>query len=93
MAKLPTDQPLITTGEALHINEYGLKQACGYLDKGDPLAALNFAAGCAQDAATLTNVAVIQARQDGASWREIGLELGMSRQAAQQRFADLPDAI
>ena len=32
--------------------------------------------------------AVSQARAEGASWAEIGKEMGVSRQAAQQRFKD-----
>ena len=37
-------------------------------------------------AATMTYAAVAGARREGASWAAIGEQLGMTRQAAQQRF-------
>lgn len=38
----------------------------------------------------LTHAAVAVARERGVTWREIGDTLGISRQAAQQRFAGAP---
>lgn len=40
----------------------------------------------------LTRSAVAVARERGVTWREIGDQLGLSRQAAQQRFSGQPDA-
>lgn len=89
MTKLPSDQPLFTTAETLHIVEYGLKQVCALLDQGCPLAAMSLASIAARDAATLINVAVTQARLKGMTWQQIAVELAITRQAAQQRFSYL----
>jgi len=40
---------------------------------------------------TLTTAAVRDLRAGGASWSEIGLALGTSRQAAHERYADTDD--
>ena len=47
----------------------------------------------AEEIAQLLHSAVISARQAGVSWERIGQRLGMSRQAAQQRFGRVLDGI
>lgn len=47
----------------------------------------------AEEIAQLSHSAVISARQAGVSWERIGQRLGMSRQAAQQRFGRTLNAV
>jgi hypothetical protein len=60
------------------------------IDDGDPLARLDAAEGLADElaalAARLVGRAVDDARAAGCSWADIGEHLGISRQAAQQRY-------
>src|SRR4051812_18493242 len=61
---------------------------------GDPVAALGAAVEVADDvrgvADELLDRYVAAARDDGRSWSEIGAALGVSKQAAQQRFVSTP---
>ncbi|KGN32246.1 hypothetical protein N802_17945 [Knoellia sinensis KCTC 19936] len=54
----------------------------------DPLALVRHAASAESAARDLLQQAVGAARSGGHSWAAIGTELGMSRQAVQQRFGD-----
>jgi hypothetical protein len=47
----------------------------------------------AEEIAQLMHLAVTSARQAGVSWERIGQRLGMSRQAAQQRFGRVLDSV
>ena len=47
----------------------------------------------AEEIAQLLHFAVISARQAGVTWERIGQRLGMSRQAAQQRFGRVLDSM
>jgi hypothetical protein len=51
-----------------------------------PLIALRALAVRAREVERLTELAVSDSREAGARWTEIGEALGISRQAAQQRF-------
>ena len=58
---------------------------------GDPaqhLALVRRAAAAEDEVAELLRQSVLAARAAGHSWATLGAELGMSRQAAQQRFGD-----
>ncbi len=55
-----------------------------------PLAGLLAARTAAQAIEEATSLAVAQARREGHTWHEIGELLSITRQAAQQRFADRP---
>jgi ClpX C4-type zinc finger/Clp amino terminal domain, pathogenicity island component len=61
-------------------------------DSDDPLARLDAAVAVAAEAAgvgdRLLDHFVAQARHAGLSWTDIGVRLGVSKQAARQRFAD-----
>jgi hypothetical protein len=61
---------------------------------GDPVAGLGAAVEVADDvhgvAEELLDRYVAAAREDGRSWSEIGAVLGVSKQAAQQRFVSTP---
>lgn len=59
------------------------------LRSGDVLAALAFLRWIETDIAVSQRSLVRCARLTGYSWSSIGDSLGMSRQAAQQRFGDL----
>ena len=52
----------------------------------DLLAWISTAHEALQEAEQALLAAITRARQNGASWTEIGTHLGVSRQAAQQRF-------
>jgi len=52
----------------------------------DALAGLR---GLAAVTRATTDTTVLRARADGASWEEIGAQLGISKQAAQQRYGGL----
>ena len=58
----------------------------GELSVEDHLALVTASAGAEAEARTLLRRSVAAARAGGASWSLIGTRLGMSRQAAQQRF-------
>jgi hypothetical protein len=58
----------------------------------DHLALIAASAGAEEAARTLLRRSVAAARAGGASWASIGAELGMSRQAAQQRFGGADEA-
>jgi hypothetical protein len=51
-----------------------------------PIIALRALAVRAREVERLTDLAVADCRRDGVRWGEIGEALGISRQAAQQRF-------
>ncbi len=52
----------------------------------DPLSAVRAAARLQEHAAEVARAAVLRARETGRTWQQIGDELGISRQAAFQRF-------
>ena len=54
---------------------------------------IDLTARSAEEIAQLLQLAVTSARQAGVSWERIGQQLGMSRQAAQQRFGRVDDGI
>ena len=60
-------------------------------DSDDALALVRRTAAAEQAVGILLQQAVAAARSEGHSWAAIGAELGMSRQAAQQRFGDRGD--
>jgi hypothetical protein len=60
-------------------------------DSDDALALVRRTASAEQVVAGLLQQAVAAARAEGHSWAAIGAELGMSRQAAQQRFGGRDD--
>ena len=62
------------------------------LSVGDHLALIAAGARAEEEARAILRRSVVAARAGGASWGRIGHELGMSRQAAQQRFGAAPDA-
>src|SRR3954452_8706088 len=75
----------------------GVDQLVAIVDQradGDAVAALGAAVVVADDvrgvAEELLDRYVAAARQDGRSWSEIGAALGVSKQAAQQRFVSTP---
>lgn len=57
-----------------------------HLDSGDPIAALTATATARAAVDVLQRQAVAGARGAGATWAVVGQALGMTRQAAQQRF-------
>jgi len=69
----------------------GLRETLG-ADPAGFLALVAAARVGAEEADRLLRVAVTGARRAGHSWEAIGRLLGVSRQAAQQRFAATPDA-
>ncbi len=77
------------------------EQWLAQLDPDDPsvkvrdgrwLRAVRAAADTAAQAADDLRTAVAVARANGESWATIGMVLGVTRQAAQQRFGDTPTA-
>ena len=67
----------------------GKGQACVPLKAGPPLdllAWISTAHQVLEEAEQTLHAAITRARQNGATWAEIGTQLGVSRQAAQQRF-------
>jgi hypothetical protein len=72
-----------------HRSTLGKAQLSKPLPAGPPFDVLAWVATASDQASaaqrTLT-AAVVRARQTGASWSDIGVQLGITRQAAQQRF-------
>lgn len=60
--------------------------AAPVLSDAGPLAVVRASAQLQEHAAELARAAVLQARERGCTWQQIGDELGISRQAAFQRF-------
>ncbi|MRG59952.1 hypothetical protein GE115_08730 [Agromyces sp. CFH 90414] len=58
------------------------------LDRDGHLALIRASADAESEARSILRQAVESARSGGVSWSAIGAELGMTRQAAQQRFGD-----
>jgi hypothetical protein len=56
------------------------------LDEGDPLGAVEALPAAQAGLDVLARQAVQQARDAGASWADIGRVLGVTKQAAQQRY-------
>ena len=54
-----------------------------------PLDALGYAGNVADTAMQLVEHLVEEARQDGASWTDVGRQLGLTKQGAQQRFGPI----
>ena len=63
----------------------------GALSEEDHLLLVSRAAAAEQASQELQRRAVTAARSAGVSWAALGRELGMTRQAAQQRFGGRPD--
>lgn len=62
-------------------------------DPSSYLDLIDLTARSAEEIAQLLQLSVTSARQAGLSWERIGQQLGMSRQAAQQRFGRVVDGI
>jgi hypothetical protein len=77
---------LSTVASRMH-HDLGAILAAPVLDAArDPLQALRASVDVQRQAASLVDAAVAQARDAGSTWRDIGELLGISRQAAFQRF-------
>jgi hypothetical protein len=63
------------------------------LRAGDPLAGLRHAFDARGDLDALVEYLAARARLDGASWAQVGAQLGVSKQAAQQRYSPAADAL
>lgn len=74
---------------ALILNDYG---KAGALSEADHLALVARAAAAEQASQELQRRAVTAARSAGISWAALGRELGMTRQAVQQRFGGRPES-
>ncbi len=73
-----------TPADRIGYDTYGrLLAATGALATLDQLAAFTATAREIEDG---TRARVWQARQDGATWQQIGDAIGVSKQAAQQRY-------
>ena len=80
------NDPLSAVASRLH-HDLGVILAAPVLDAAsDPLEVLQAAIDVQRQAASLVDAAVTQARDAGSTWRDIGDVLGISRQAAFQRF-------
>lgn len=73
---------------ALILGDY---DPAGDLTEADHLALVRRAGAAEQASQALQHRAVAAARSAGISWAALGRELGMTRQAAQQRFGVRPD--
>jgi len=60
------------------------------LGEGDGLGAVQALAAARAGLELLAREAVWQARDDGASWQDLGRALGTSKQAAHERYGDRP---
>jgi hypothetical protein len=75
---------LLSDADALSVTLHEIT-APGWLDD---LAVVEHAAAAVMQAGWVLDSAVRQARSGGATWQQIGDRLGISRQAAQQRWPD-----
>lgn len=88
-----TTYPTVGPDETADLDGLADRLAAAILSDAEP-DPLSLVTRCFQAEATtkqFTHQAVNAARAAGCSWAQIGAELGMSRQAAQQRFGSSPD--
>ncbi len=84
--KPPRDLALIARSVALNIGRDAYQAAMDRIDNREAVYALEAVATAQAGVDVIARQAVAMARQDGETWEAIGTALGVTRQAAQQRF-------
>lgn len=85
-----TDARAVDEAHAKLVNAIG-SAIIGAAPEGDPLGLVRRASDAETAVRHLLHQSVGAARSSGQSWAAIGTELGLSRQAVQQRFGERPD--
>lgn len=83
-----TDTEINQAADRLERLADSLDVDAAHVEEIDDLRAVAAAADAAREDDARLHDAVLQARAHGRSWNHIALALGVSRQAARQRFAD-----
>jgi len=86
MATKRQDPALIARTVALNVGRDAYQAAMDRLDNRECVYALEALAAAQAGVDVLARQAVALARQDGETWEAIGTALGVSKQAAQQRY-------
>ena len=90
MPKQPKDLALIARSVALNVGSRAYQQAIDRMDNREAVHALEAVAAAQAGVDVIARQAVAMARQDGETWEAIGTALGVTRQAAQQRYGTTP---
>lgn len=80
------DPALLARTVALNVGRDAYQAAIDRLDNAEALYALEAVRAAQTGVDVLAHQAVTMARRDGETWAEIGAALGVSKQAAQQRY-------
>ncbi len=86
MAKKQQDPALIARSVALNVGSMAYASAIDRMDNREALYALEAVKAAQAGLDIIARQAVAMARQDDETWAEIGQSLGVTRQAAQQRY-------
>jgi hypothetical protein len=86
MAKKQPDPALIARSVALNVGSMAYASAIARMDNREALYALEAVKAAQVGVDIIAHQAVAMAREDGETWAEIGQSLGVTRQAAQQRY-------
>ncbi len=80
------DPALIARSVALNVGSTAYASAIERMDNREALYALEAVKAAQVGVDVIARQAVAMARQDGETWKAIGQSLGVTRQAAQQRY-------
>ncbi len=86
MRKKPQDPALIARSVALNVGSLAYANAIERMDNREALYALEAVRAAQVGVDVIARQAVAMARQDGETWEAVGLALGVTKQAAQQRY-------
>jgi hypothetical protein len=86
VAKKQQDPALIARSVALNVGSMAYASAIDRMDNREALYALEAVKAAQAGLDIIARQAVAMARQDDETWAEIGQSLGVTRQAAQQRY-------
>jgi hypothetical protein len=83
----------VTLGEHVRVATASLDAVEPALRAGEALTALRHAFDARDETDALITYLAARARLDGASWTQVGAQLGVSKQAVQQRYTAAADAL
>jgi hypothetical protein len=86
MTKKQQDPALIARSVALNVGSMAYASAIERMDNREALYALEAVKAAQVGVDVIARQAVAMARQDSETWEAIGAALGVSKQAAQQRY-------
>ena len=86
MANQQKSPALLARSVALNVGSRAYQQAIERMDNGESVHALQAVAAAQAGVDVIARQAVAMARAEGTTWAVIGAALGVTKQAAQQRY-------